>query len=229
MRLILIPVCAVKLPCRAARRSGGGGRVNVQLGGGGHCRWRRRRRSTGRSGLSCSWFCEPWCVGGVAILSIKVRSYQIARIHCIIVEVFSSRRFRMRCSSVPIASATSRTSCKTSVSLIAAHVSSRDAPASQLPLPSRIGLVILFLDFLSHNVMPRCRAAGNRSPGGVLPALEPARCSRRSIARWVRAAPLARNAEGAHGTPMGARLANGKGPDMPGAFPLPVQGRSARC
>ncbi len=59
---------------------------------------------------------------------------------------------------------------------IAAHVSGRDTTHQRrsAPLPSGIGVVILFTDFLGHNVMQRFREAAGKQgvPGGVLPALD---------------------------------------------------------
>lgn len=47
---------------------------------------------------------------------------------------------------------------------IAAHVSGRDTTHQRrsAPLPTGIGLVILFTDFLGHNVMQRFREAASR-------------------------------------------------------------------
>lgn len=47
---------------------------------------------------------------------------------------------------------------------IAAHVSGRDTTHQRrsAPLPSGIGMVILFTDFLGHNVMQRFRDAASR-------------------------------------------------------------------
>ena len=47
---------------------------------------------------------------------------------------------------------------------IAAHVSGRDTTHQRrsAPLPSGVGLVILFTDFLGHNVMQRFRDAASR-------------------------------------------------------------------
>ena len=59
---------------------------------------------------------------------------------------------------------------------IAAHVSGRDTTHQRrsAPLPSGIGLVILFTDFLGHNVMQRFREAASRE--GVMFV-----CCRRSV------------------------------------------------
>ena len=47
---------------------------------------------------------------------------------------------------------------------IAGHVSGRDTSHQRrsAPLPSGIGMVILFTDFIGHNVMQRFREAANR-------------------------------------------------------------------
>ncbi|HAF54824.1 MAG TPA: DUF2325 domain-containing protein [Thauera sp.] len=47
---------------------------------------------------------------------------------------------------------------------IAGHVSGRDTSHQRrtAPLPSGIGMVILFTDFIGHNVMQRFRDAANR-------------------------------------------------------------------
>ena len=47
---------------------------------------------------------------------------------------------------------------------IAAHVSGRDTSHQRrsAPLPSGIGMVILFTDFIGHNVMQRFRDAASR-------------------------------------------------------------------
>lgn len=59
---------------------------------------------------------------------------------------------------------------------IAAHVSGRDSSHQRraAPLPSGIELVILFTDFLGHNVMQRFREAATRE--GVMVV-----CCRRSV------------------------------------------------
>ena len=58
---------------------------------------------------------------------------------------------------------------------IAAHVSGRDTTHQRrsAPLPSGIGLVILFTDFLGHNVMQRFREAAGKQGVQVV-------CCRRS-------------------------------------------------
>ncbi|MCK2094738.1 DUF2325 domain-containing protein [Thauera aromatica] len=58
---------------------------------------------------------------------------------------------------------------------IAAHVSGRDTTHQRrsAPLPAGIGLVILFTDFIGHNVMQRFRDAASRE--GVMVV-----CCRRS-------------------------------------------------
>lgn len=59
---------------------------------------------------------------------------------------------------------------------IAAHVSGRDTAHQRrtAPLPAGIGMVILFTDFLGHNVMQRFREAASRE--GVMLV-----CCRRSV------------------------------------------------
>lgn len=59
---------------------------------------------------------------------------------------------------------------------IAAHVSGRDSSHQRrsAPLPSGIELVILFTDFLGHNVMQRFREAASREGVSVV-------CCRRSV------------------------------------------------
>lgn len=59
---------------------------------------------------------------------------------------------------------------------IAAHVSGRDSNHQRrsAPLPTGIQMVILFTDFLGHNVMQRFREAANRE--GVMFV-----CCRRSV------------------------------------------------
>ncbi|HRG71331.1 MAG TPA: DUF2325 domain-containing protein [Thauera aminoaromatica] len=58
---------------------------------------------------------------------------------------------------------------------IAAHVSGRDTTHQRrsTPLPSGVGLVILFTDFLGHNVMQRFREAAGKQGVQVV-------CCRRS-------------------------------------------------
>ncbi|MDO9598159.1 MAG: DUF2325 domain-containing protein [Azoarcus sp.] len=59
---------------------------------------------------------------------------------------------------------------------IAAHVSGRDSSHQRrsAPLPAGIGMVILFTDFLGHNVMQRFREAASREGVSVV-------CCRRSV------------------------------------------------
>ena len=59
---------------------------------------------------------------------------------------------------------------------IAAHVSGRDSAHQRriAPLPAGIQLVILFTDFLGHNVMQRFREAANRENVMLI-------CCRRSV------------------------------------------------
>lgn len=59
---------------------------------------------------------------------------------------------------------------------IAAHVSGRDTAHQRrsAPLPSGIEMVILFTDFLGHNVMQRFREAASREGVAVV-------CCRRSV------------------------------------------------
>lgn len=59
---------------------------------------------------------------------------------------------------------------------IAAHVSGRDSSHQRrsAPLPAGIQMVILFTDFLGHNVMQRFRDAANREKVTVV-------CCRRSV------------------------------------------------
>lgn len=59
---------------------------------------------------------------------------------------------------------------------IAAHVSGRDTTHQRrtAPLPAGVQMVILFTDFLGHNVMQRFREAANREGVDVV-------CCRRSV------------------------------------------------
>lgn len=59
---------------------------------------------------------------------------------------------------------------------IAAHVSGRDTAHQRrnAPLPAGVGMVILFTDFLGHNVMQRFREAASREGAVVV-------CCRRSV------------------------------------------------
>ena len=59
---------------------------------------------------------------------------------------------------------------------IAAHVSGRDSSHQRrsAPLPAGIGMVMLFTDFLGHNVMQRFREAASREGVSVV-------CCRRSV------------------------------------------------
>ena len=65
---------------------------------------------------------------------------------------------------------------------IAAHVSGRDSSHQRrsAPLPAGIEMVILFTDFLGHNVMQRFREAANREKVAVV-------CCRRSVCALQRA------------------------------------------
>ncbi|MBL8445384.1 MAG: DUF2325 domain-containing protein [Zoogloeaceae bacterium] len=65
---------------------------------------------------------------------------------------------------------------------IAAHVSGRDSSHQRrsAALPTGIGLVILFTDFLGHNVMQRFREAAGREGVAVV-------CCRRSVCALTQA------------------------------------------
>lgn len=59
---------------------------------------------------------------------------------------------------------------------VAAHISGRDTAHQRrnAPLPSGVRMVILFTDFLGHNVMQRFREAASREGAAVV-------CCRRSV------------------------------------------------
>jgi len=65
---------------------------------------------------------------------------------------------------------------------IAAHVSGRDSSHQRrsAPLPTGVSMVILFTDFLGHNVMQRFREAASREGVAVV-------CCRRSVCALTQA------------------------------------------